>query len=114
MFSLCGCSVILSAGIHSLAMTKNSILLPALQKNPLPRQQDTVGEFLWGDFCYRAFSLNHALGDHGLWYFLKTGDIGACHIVAFLAVALCSVIQVMENINHDSLQLAVHFFKAPA
>ena len=59
-------------------------------------------------------NLYNALCGHGCCNLFKARNISACNIVAFHAVTLCGVIQVVEDIDHDALQLAVHLFEAPA
>ncbi len=57
---------------------------------------------------YNTLSL-HCLGN-----FLKSGNICAYDIVLIKTIFLSGIITGMENIDHNALKLAVHFFKCPA
>lgn len=54
-------------------------------------------------YYLRNLLLHNALSLHSLCHFQEACNVSACYIVAFLAVFLCSIVQIVENINHDPL-----------
>ena len=85
---------------------RSAPILPAAQPHSRP---------VCGAGCFHGSQLSgNALSQHGLCYLLKAGDVGACHIITSFAIAFCGIIQIVENIDHNALQLAVHFFEGPA
>lgn len=45
--------------------------------------------------------------------FSEACDVGAHDQVALMAVFLGRIISVVEDVDHDSLQLGIHFLKSP-
>ena len=58
--------------------------------------------------------LNDALGQHGIGDLLEAGNVGTGDIVACHAEFLGGGIQIVEDVHHDLLKLAVYLLKAPA
>ena len=44
---------------------------------------------------------------------VEAGDVSACHVVACHTVLLSSIVSIVENVNHDALQLSVNLVEAP-
>ena len=58
--------------------------------------------------------LDDTLSLHGISNLHVTGNVGAGHIVAFHAVLLGSGIQISLVVDHDVMELGIHFFEGPA
>ena len=55
-----------------------------------------------------------ALGSHGGSHLEEAGDVCPDHQVAFHAVLVCCVVDVVEDVDHDLLELHVDLFRGPA
>ena len=53
----------------------------------------------------------HTLGQHGVGHLDKAGHVGAHHQVALHAAVLGGVVGVVEDVDHDALELLVHFLE---
>ena len=60
------------------------------------------------------FGLHHALQDHGVCHLQEACDISAGNIVALHAVLTGSIVQIVEDPDHDALEHSVHFLESPA
>ena len=53
------------------------------------------------------------LSKHSVGNLFKTGDISADNIVAFKAVLLCSSVNIVEDIYHNTFKCFIDLLKAP-
>ena len=60
-----------------------------------------------------VWELHNTLGLHSIGDLDETGNVCTGNVVAFHAVFLGSVVQIVENVDHDGLQLRIHFLEAP-
>lgn len=51
----------------------------------------------------KNYRLANTLSHHSVCNFFKSCDISTSYIIAFFAVTFCSIIQIVEDINHDVL-----------
>lgn len=49
--------------------------------------------------------LADALRKHSVYNLLEACNVCSCHVVAFHTISLCGIINVVININHDTLKL---------
>ena len=87
---------------YLLFMNILTILLPfqRIKKSPINTGFTGLNHIL---YYLRNSRLAHALREHGIDNFLKASDIRTCYIVAFHAIALSRVINIVVDIHHNIL-----------
>ena len=59
------------------------------------------------------YLLANTLSQHRICNLQEACDVSTCYIVTFHAVLLGCIIQIVEDINHDGLQLCINLFEGP-
>ena len=61
----------------------------------------------------KAYPLHNPLSKHGLNHLLKSGDVGACNIIACNPVSFSGIRCLCLDVDHDGVKLLIHFLKGP-